>query len=51
MSEDKKKVDPEFMRKIGSKGGKNSTSRPFRDKPGLAKAAGKKSWENLKKGS
>ena len=36
----RRKVDPEFMRKIGSKGGKKSTFRGFRDVPGLAQKAG-----------
>lgn len=31
----------EYMAKLGSKGGKNSTNRPFRDVPGLASKAGK----------
>lgn len=41
MAEKRAKRDPEFMRTIGAKGGKNSTFRPFRDIPGLAKKAGK----------
>lgn len=34
------KKDPDAFRKMGAKGGKNSSSRPFRDTPGLAARAG-----------
>lgn len=35
----------EFLKQIRSKGGKKSTNRPFRDIPGLAKEAARKSHE------
>jgi general stress protein YciG len=34
-----------FMREIGAKGGKNSTSRPFRDQKDKARQAGIRSGE------
>lgn len=34
---------PDYYKKIGSKGAKNGRNRPFRDRPGLASIAGKKS--------
>ncbi len=35
----RKAKDPDVFRKMGTKGGKNSTSRGFRDIPGLAARA------------
>lgn len=39
----------DWQAKIGAMGGKKSGSRPFRDRPGLAKEANKKSQESRKK--
>lgn len=35
-------MSPERLRQVSSEAGKRSTSRPFRDVPGLAKSAGSK---------
>lgn len=50
------KRDPEFMRKIASKGGKARSKSekafyPFRDVPGLAKKAGSTKGYNFKRKS
>lgn len=46
----KRRVDPEFMAKIGAKGGKNTTSRPFRDNRELAREAGRKGGLKSRRG-
>ncbi len=45
--ETNKKKDPNYYKKIGSRGGKNSTHRPMSD-PKVASDLAKKSWENSK---
>lgn len=44
----KRRHGADFYKVIGSQAGKNSTSAPFRDKPGLAAKAGNARWEKYR---